>query len=211
MATVNITIPVGFIQHCNQFMANVQKMNQLAQQMNQTTQRMPAIRSLYRANTLGRFNKLLQTLRKISAAFQKALDSIINTLGTISQTLLRSLAVVSEALGPIINIIVTTGVIAGTIAISAISLGSRLMRWVWDKMIAVGDSMLEDYLLSSGAFTTIGGLRAFRTSLGGFVDTEHLIRQIAGARGFITSSKFTALQMLGIRKLNDTAEMMIDA
>jgi hypothetical protein len=203
MATIPITVPQDFFKNMNQFMANVQKMQQLTDKFLRQAQQLSSAQSLilsHKAMT-SRMSQLLQVLRKISASLQRTLDMIVNALGPTARIFMRSLALAGEVLGPIIAI--SIGI--GGMAISAAMFG---MKWFWDKMVSLGDSMLQDFLLASGSLSSIGGLRAFRAAFGGLPGDLGLPGMVQ-ARGYQASPQFAALKLLGIKAQADTIDMML--
>jgi len=213
MATVNITIPLTFFQQMNQFMATVQKMQQLSNQLVHTTRNQVPVQQLFsaHASTKSQFQKMLHVFRKLSASMQRSVESIMRAMGATGQSYMRKLAMLSEALGPIINITVSTVTLIGGIAVSAFTTGSLLMRWFWDKMVGLGDAMLGDFLEATGSFSSIAGLRAWRSTFGNLLGDPNVLENTTIARGSASSSQFIALQMLGIKHLKDTTDMMVQA
>jgi hypothetical protein len=211
MATLTVTIPSNFIQNMNQLMANVQRMQQLTNQLVQKMQATPAAQNLYRVHyAASQTHRLYNVMQKIYATLQRALDSIINSMGTVAKYFLRGLSVAAGVLGPIISAAVTITSFAISTAIFATTLTLRISRWFWDKMIGLGDSILQDYLAASGSRSTIGGLRAFRTAFG-MVDDPGLLPGMVRARGDVMSPQYAALQMMKVMPQNDTTGMMVQA
>jgi hypothetical protein len=106
---------------------------------------------------------------------------------------------------------VTVGAFAVNVAITTAMLASRIARWFWDKMIELGDSMLQDFLLASGSFSTIGGLRAYRTAFGGLPEDPGMLPAMVQARGAMASKEYAALKLLGIKSTGDSADLMVQA
>lgn len=213
MATVQITIPVSFIQHMNQFMANVQKMQQLTTQFQYTVQNQVPVRQLYISHSAvkNRFQRLLQVFRKLSASMQSSIDAIMRAMGAVGQTFLRALAVASDILGPIIAATVTTVAVIGSAALGAVMIGSRFARWFWDKMVGLGDAMLQDFLTASGTFSTIGGVRAYRATFGAALNDPGVLSNTMQARGSMVSRQWAAMSALGLRKFGAATDMAVDA
>jgi hypothetical protein len=205
MATVQVAIPQNFISSMQQLMQTMQQMQKITIQFTQSAQQMHVpTQQAHAAQTqvMNRMNKLLQLFRKISATFVKAIDSIMNAMGTIAQTFLRGLALSAEILSPIVMAIGTTFSIA--------MYTSRFARWIWNKMVDLGDSMLQDWLLSSGMMATVGGLRSYRTAFGMLPD-QQIIAQMPKARGYAASQQAIALGLLGVKNFRNSADMMVQA
>jgi hypothetical protein len=83
-----------------------------------------------------------------------------------------------------------------------------LMKWMWDRMVDLGSSMLRDYMESSGTQQTIGGMRAFKTSFGALPVDPAIAINVAKARNDATTKQMLALQFLGVKRFKDTADMM---
>ena len=210
MATVNIPIPQRFFRDMRQFMANVQRMQQLVSQFQYSVQNQLSVNQLFQAHqaTKNRFQRLLQIFRKLSASLQGSIAAIMRVMGTAGQAFLRVLSIAADLLGPIIGATVSTVTLIGGIAISAATGAARFMKWFWDKMVGLGDAMLQDFLMASGSFSSIGGLRAFRSTFGAYVDTQNLLSNMVQARGWQGGRPDIALQVLGINRFSDTTDMM---
>jgi hypothetical protein len=209
MATKTIQIPQNFITSMNQFMASVQKMQQLTTQLQQTTQRLPAAQNLYRAHTsvTSNIGRLLQVLRKTSASFLSGTSRIMTAMGPIGRIFLRGLAVTSTVIGGIIGVTLTVG----AFAVSAAFAAGAWSKWLWNSMVNLGDSMLQDFLQASGTLSTIGGIRAFGAAFGRLPEDPGILPNIAQARGSVASRQSMALQLLGVKRAKDTADIAVYA
>jgi hypothetical protein len=209
MATTQIIIPQSFISSMTQLMQQMQQMQRITTQFIQASQQIhiPVQQAqVAQTQVIGRMNKMLQLLRRIEAAFAKSIDSIVNAMGTIGQTFLRGLAVTAEIAGPII----AAGAIIVGAAFSAAMYSARFARWIWNKMVDLGDSMLQDWLLSSGMMATVGGVRSYRTAFGMLPD-QQIISQMPKARGYAASQQAIALGILGVKNFRNSADMMVQA
>lgn len=205
MPTVNIPIPPNFNRDMRRFMADVQKMQELTQKFIVTSQRMPSIQSLYLSHQsiTSQLARLHQVINKWSATLQRTIDTVINSLGTVAKTFLRGLSIAAETFIPIIGTIAVVGT-------EAVSFGAMISKWLWNKMVGLGDSILQDYLSASGSYSSIGGLRAYRTAFG-LVNDPGLLPGMVQARGSVSSRQYAALKLLGVRAQRDTADMMMQA
>jgi hypothetical protein len=213
MATLNIVIPTNFSQQLNQFMVNVQKMQQLTQKFVYTSQNLPAGQNLFLAHraVTSRFSQLLLSVRKLNSRLLGVNSILRNSLGALGQNFLRGLSLASEALGPILSTMFTVGSLAISLTIKAFSWGTFLAKWLWDKFVGLGDSILQDHLVATGAFATIGGIRAFRIATGGLPDDPNILPGMVQARGNVTSLQLIALKTLRINASHNTADMMLQA
>src|SRR6516164_228757 len=105
MATVTIDVPVSFIRNMNQFVANVQKMQQLTQQLTYQVQNKVSIQQMYISHhaATNRMMRMLQIFRKASASLQGALARIMRAMGPSGNLFVRGLFLAAEMIGPIIS------------------------------------------------------------------------------------------------------------
>jgi hypothetical protein len=209
MATVQVVIPQNFIDSMKQLMQTMQQMQKITTQFVQSSQQTNVpIQQAHVAQTqvTSRMNKMLQLFRKIEAVFVKVIDSIVNAMGAIAKTFLRGLAIAAGIAGPII----AAGAIVAGAVFSIAQYSSRFARWIWNKMVDLGDSMLQDWLLSSGMMATVGGLRSYRTAFGMLPD-QQIIAQMPKARGYAASQQAIALGVLGVKNFRNSADMMVQA
>jgi hypothetical protein len=78
-------------------------------------------------------------------------------------------------------------------------------------MVALGDSMLQDFLIASGSLSTIGGVRAFRIAFGVLPEDPGAILAMTHARGAAGHKEGMALQVLGVKAQSNTMSMMADS
>jgi hypothetical protein len=213
MANFNIVIPTNFSQQLNQFMVNVQKMQQLTQKFAYTSQHLQAGQNLYLSHraVTSRVSQLLLAMRKINSRLQGVISTMINSVGALGRNFIRGLSLASEVLGPIISAMFTIGGLAVSFTIKAFSWGTFLAKWLWDKFVGLGDSILQDHLVATGAFATIGGIRAFRIATAGLPDDPNILPGMVQARGNVTSLQLIALKTLRINASHNTADMMMQA
>jgi hypothetical protein len=196
----------------NQFVGDVQKFQQIFQQAAvPVTIATPTINIQSSLSNVGKNLGLMnQLFSKLKSVFQLSLDTLISSMGSAGRVFLRGIAIGSEVLsflaGPIG--IAIEGV---KIAYYVVSAGARFGKWLWDKMVGLGDAMLRDYLQSSGTWSTIGGMRAYRFAFGGLPNNPLLAPGIAQARADISAQQRIALITLGVKETADTADMMIQA
>jgi hypothetical protein len=120
---------------------------------------------------------------------------------------LRGMTIASSVLGGIIGVTVTVG----TFAVSAAFAAAGWSKWLWNKMVDLGDSMLQDFLFASGTLSTIGGVRAFGAAFGRLPEDPGILPNIAQARGSVASRQSMALQLLGVKRAKDTADIAVYA
>ncbi len=212
MATKTIEIPQSFITSMNQFMGTMQRFQLLTKQFNLAAGHIQPPRfSIAHSTLVSRFRRFSQVLSKIETMLRRSIDAIVNAMGTIAKGFLRALAFATEALGPIIGFIGATGVAIGSITVTAFLAGSRLMKWIWDKLVGLGDSMLQDWLASSGSLSSMGGLRAYRLAFAGLPQDPAMLSNMAQGRGQSMSPQAQALRNLGVLRFKDSADMMVQA
>jgi hypothetical protein len=194
-----------------QFMTDVQKMIQLTNKVLYAAQNQAAVNSLYSASNASKnqFNKLLHMFHKLNNMLQRSVESIMRAMGAAGQAFMRGLSILAETLGPIISFATSAITFVGGLAVKAFETGTWLMRWFWDKMVGLGDAMLDDFLQASGSFSSIAGLRAWRATFGKLLDDPNIITNTTIARGAASSQQFAALQILGIKNIRDTSDMMV--
>ena len=198
----------------NAMIANIQQLNssmgnfQLAVNQAQVTTQTAVPRL---SQVTFQFQRMLNIFRKMSATMQRVIDNVVNTFGTFAKGFMRIVSVAADFLGPIIGFAVYTATFVGTAITSLIGMGYNFGRWLWDKMVGLGDSILQDYLTASGTFASIGGIRAYRTAFGMLPEDTGLLPNIAEARGNIAARQMMALKTLGITRFGDTADIMVQA
>jgi hypothetical protein len=98
---------------------------------------------------------------------------------------------------------ITLGLSTALLAGSAmVALG----RWIFDKMVELGDKMMDDHRTVMATGATLGGLRAFGTEYQGLLnDPQDLVRNIATGMADWGSKQAIALRALGIKKGPDAA------
>src|SRR5215469_10824933 len=218
MAQKTITIPQSFLAAVGQLIQDIQKFQTALAQFAQAVTIQSPVSNIQSAQSAmsgvtGRLNRLHQVLTKIGQSLTTGISRIINMMGTTAKTFLNALSYVADFLGPIIGGIVTVVSWTVSFAITAISYAARFGKWLFDKMVGLGDSMLQDYLISSGVLTSVGNLRAFRASFGTAIpgmDSTTLAR-FALARVSMESEQYLAMAYLGIRANQDTADMAAQA
>jgi hypothetical protein len=197
----------------NQFVVNVQKMQQLTQQLTYQVQNKVSIQQMYISHhaATNRMMRMLQIFRKASASLQGALARIMRAMGPSGNLFVRGLFLAAEMIGPIISASISVAVSIGKFTVGALTSGIRLIKWFWDKMVGLGDAMLEDFLIASGSLSSISGVRAWRATFGNILGDPNFLSNVAVGRESATSRQFIALQMLGVKNLKDSTDMMVQA
>jgi len=211
MANITINIPPNFMANVNQFMANVRRMQVLTTQFVQASQRVQPPPATQMSGVMSHFQRMHQILLRASATFQRFIDTIINAMGSMGRSFIRIMTPIYTAATAFVGFAVTAATYTFKIATGAISGASWLMKWIFDKMVGLGDSILADFLAASGSYATVAGLKSYRAAFGGIPDDPGMHARIAQARGSQVSKEYIALQLLGVRNLTDTADMMTEA
>ena len=217
-AQIDIKIPVDFMTALNKFMADVQKF-QISAQF-QFMQRAQQAQAQQQAPTV--LNRILLGIRranllveKMATSINRITDRLVNNMmGTLGKMFMRGLSSILFGALPFLEFLAgpvgwaITGaswIIGGasfaiSLGISAVRGAWRLMKWIFDKVVGLGDNMLKDYLLASGTETTVGGLRAFRAIFGDLPINLEMFRAAATGRFDPRSPGRRALLELGIQQ-----------
>src|SRR5215469_3086757 len=189
MATVQITIPQDLIVQARNFATTIQKFQAFANQLQQSMVRQAPtnIQVAQTTGVRGQYQRLLHVLNKMQSSLTRALASTINLMGPIGKAFMRTLTWAAEAIAPILAMAVTVGSYAITAVANIAMYSARFIRWIWDKMVDFGDSLLADWMMSSGMLASIGGLRAYRTAFGRLPEDPAMYSNVQQARGSATS------------------------
>jgi len=212
---ITIPVPQGLITDLNKFLSNVQKIQAAAQkQLVQQTRAMPLITRTQHpgSQVLIGMRTIAQRTTKIITHLQGGFDRITYLMGNLGKVFTRGLWGTTELLAATIMTPIgwfTGGFLTG----SFIAAGATwLTKFVWNKMVGLGDSMLQDWLISSGVGSTVGGVRAFRATFAGLPQDPALLTNMMQGRFDIASRQLTAIRILGLNKqYQDTVEMAVSA
>jgi hypothetical protein len=155
-----------------------------------------------------------QIIDKTVQVLRRSIDAIVGVMGTFGKIFMKGLSLLGLAAGFASGPIgwAITGaqwVIGGTV--SALIWGVRGLKWLWDKMVGLGDSVLQDFLQSSGIGASIGGLRAFKSIFGFLPDDPGLFKTAQAGRFNVESRQFLALQILGVQVQKNTTDTIVAA
>lgn len=210
MPELEITIPREFLDSMKPFMESMKKFTELTKDLDTSIQKSLSSQNKIQAQQAqihGHFRKLNQIFSNLSSSLARNFQRIMSTMGPISQIFMKTLQISESVLTGMLKVagtvITATGYVMGA--------GVVALRWIWDKMVTLGDTMLQDYLVASGMGTTIGGLRAFRTAFLGLPQDPGMYGAFVESRGNMQSRQFLALKILGIRNTKDTADIMVAA
>jgi hypothetical protein len=225
---LDIKIPNSFTTALSKFMADVQKFQTLAQAQHQAAMaKQPWSHShlnpvTHVNQTLSKLGWISKTLVKISRNIDRIVDRLVSgSLGTVGKLfmrgveaaipmLLRTMWITSFLAGPVGWTIGAVGLGVSAI-VGAISGAYSFMKWIWDKMVGLGDAIVQDYLLASGTGATIGSVRALRTTFGDLPLNMDALNKLGEARFNAAAQARRALHILGIRAAKDTGDMMVQA
>ena len=226
-AQLNVKIPSEFTQGLNTFMANVQKFQVRAQQFSQQTGPQQAQQSVqvHLNDFLVKLRRITRFFERMSKVLARIVERIASWLGTMGLAFLRylssaipaflgSLGVMIPGVGWIftgLSWAISAGVFVGTTVYYGIKLGLKFTKWLWDKMVDLGDAVLKDWLQAAGAGTTIGGVRALRTTFADMPLTSEALAAAARARFDATSKARRALILLKVKVTKDTADIVLQA
>ena len=223
---ITIAVPKDFVASMNKFMAQVQKLQVQAQSAQATIiPPMPkAITALSRF--LDGMKRVALALAKMTKNFERIVARMTYALGNFGRIFMRGLtsalpmflrSIGMSAMGVLgpVGWIVGGGIFvvgAGiSIGISAAQMAGRFISWMWDKMVGLGDSILQDWIEASGVMSTVGGVRALRLTFGDLPLGSDALHNAITARMDATSKARRALQLLGVRRRIDSANVIVEA
>ncbi|HEY1869701.1 MAG TPA: hypothetical protein VGG71_01515, partial [Chitinophagaceae bacterium] len=214
MANPQIVIPISpdFLNAMNTFMANVQKFQVQAQQNFQSLPHVQLTKAqVAQSGVATKLKHTAQLFAKLSRTFQREIDRILNTMGSFGKAFMKSMSFESLAarFGPV-GLGVAGVVITAKAAFNLVIGGAGLAKWLWDAMVGLGDSMLQDWLLASGTLSTVGGVRAFRTTFAGLPDDPNILPSVMRAQANRTSRQFLAMQILGVQNIKNSADLAVE-
>jgi len=226
-AQLNVKIPNDFTQGLNAFMANVQKFQARAQQFAQQTgpQQTQQHVQVQLSQFLIKLRRVAKFFERMSKILARIVERVASWLGTLGSTFLRYLATAIPAflgsLGMMVPAIgwvftaaswtISAGIFIGTTIFSGIRLGLKFAKWLWDKMVDLGDAVLQDWMQAAGTGATIGGVRALRTVFADMPLTAEALAGAARARFDATSKARRALILLKVKVTKDTADIVMEA
>src|SRR5215472_14234807 len=173
MAALNptVTIPVDpdFINNLKKFMAVVQKYQ--GDMQRQFQQRM-AVQQILRGPQLpNMLIRVIVNVRKITKHLEKIMNNIDritdrlinNSMGVFGRAFMGAMSAVMpflETLIPIVEFMagpIGWVISAATFIYTIGKYAIRFMRWLFDKTVGLGESMMKDWSLASGTGTTVSG------------------------------------------------------
>jgi murein DD-endopeptidase MepM/ murein hydrolase activator NlpD len=219
-AQVKLDIPIDpdFLAAMNKFMADVKRFQFQAQvqafQRQQVLQALPPHRY---GGIVGALNKISKTFEKMTQNLDRITDRLVNNaFGYLGKAFMRGIMAIMpslETLMPLVGFLtgpVGAIISATTFIYSAARFGWNFMKWIYDKMIGLGEAVLKDTILSSGVGASVGGLRAFRAIFGGLGLPSEVFETAARGRGDPSSLAYGLLRNLGIKNTGDTADMLTE-
>jgi hypothetical protein len=201
--TITIPVPQEMMRNMLRIMAQVSQFQQAAIDSARfaRTVNQQYTQAVNVQNTLMvRFRRMQQLLNNTRTQFQANTARIMQAMGPFGGAFLRALTIPAT--------IIRFTAVMGASAIAAIP---GLTKWIWDQMVHLGDSILQDWLEASGLVSSIGGLRAYRYAFGSLPNDPALAGNVATGRTDITSQQLLALKTLGVKQTSDTADMMVQA
>ena len=212
MAQVNIKIPTSFFTSVNKLTADIQKFTTIAQQTNKNLIWSTAKALNVPTTVVSQMTRLQRIMTKSSATIQRTLDMTINMMGTFGKYFMRGLGALGSIIGLMtgpVGWMITGATFVFNITTMAATFMATIGKWVWDKMVGLGDSMLKDFLEATGADASMGGLRAFRAAFRGLPDDPNIVGNIGQGKYDATTKQFLVMKLLGVKKQKDTADMAV--
>src|SRR5215467_5508216 len=213
MPKVELKITPDFSAAMQKLAQQVQQANTMTTRINQIAQQSNVIvfpqQKIQRTQQITpQFRKFGQVLHRLERMFQGVMNRFYNELGTFTRQIISGFKVEAFVTMPMRIL----GPLTFGLAPMALAAASGMFKWLWDKVMWVGDAMIKDRLLALEAGTTVGGVRAFRVGFAMLSDDPRLISAIGAIRVHQSSRVASVVHwLLGVKKGQDTMDTIVQA
>jgi hypothetical protein len=151
-----------------------------------------------------------QAIFRVYKTITRSLGQMYRFLGSISRTIIAGFRIETFIATPIVSFLgfMSFGILPTTLAAV-----TGIFRWFWNKVVALGDAMLQESISSALRGATVGGQRAFGIAFRGLLpqeSIEHLLDQF-GSLQLNQISNFGVLvrHMLHVKLGKDTSNAVV--
>jgi murein DD-endopeptidase MepM/ murein hydrolase activator NlpD len=208
---LNIVVPSLSLQ---KFMQTVQKLQDFTNKVAKTQTLIPQSTIMQSAQgsaqVLGQMRRLPALFYKFDATLVRSIENMLRRFSPRAQSFVRLLVIPEEIFSGLKSITTIAGFarLAGPAGLAAFAV-FKVMKWIFDKSIALMESVQRDRIQALMMGTTVGNLRAFRAAFWMFPDDPVLanaISQLRGAAGSVASLQLTGT--FGVPRNIDPVEQM---
>jgi murein DD-endopeptidase MepM/ murein hydrolase activator NlpD len=212
MPQVQIKISPDFTAAMKQLQEKIKDVDAMTVKINQAAQRshiliFPKARVQQIQQLNPTFRKFQQTVRRLSGMLQRTVDRLYLEVGGLARRIISGFSVESFVIAPVFRVL---GFLTFNVAPFALATSLGAFRWLWNKVMALGEAMIKDRMLALQAGTSVSGIRAFRVAFAMMPNDPRLITSIGMSRVYDIGRVSSVVHwLLGVRKGQDTMDTIV--